>query len=239
MSDVSEALGRKCVGPAPWYWETFPSLGEPYEWRFVPQGQSSYPNGNPVLFRRETTAASHEVTYPVLVARIYTRVLRPNESHVLLWGPRRRDGDMLIETFAINDLGAIADAATVEREPLWTAGAAATNHITIPQRLPAGRASDRYVADVGSAFEVLLLAEGPAHREAATSIYVWQPATGAIDVIPLTWFREDTNDLGYEWITRVMRDPSTGHIFGDGIRVAPFELDAQGARLPTSPHRRL
>jgi hypothetical protein len=198
MSDVSEALGRRCVGPAPWYWETFPSFGEPYEWRFVPQGQSSYPNGNPVLFRRET-----------------------------------RD-------IPLNDLGAIADAATVEREPLWTAGTAATDHFTIPQGLPAGRAPDRYVADVGSAAsEVLLLAEGPAPREAATSIYVWQPATGTVDVIPLTWFREDTNDLGYEWITRVMRDPTTGHIFGDGIRVAPFELDAQGTPLPTGPHRRL
>jgi len=81
---------------------------------------------------------------------------------------------------------------------------------------------------------VLLLAEGSAPREAATSIYVWHPGAGSIDVIPLSWFREGTNDLGYEWITRVMRDPTTGHILGDGIRIAPFELDAEGRLLRTT-----
>jgi hypothetical protein len=101
--------------------------------------------------------------------------------------------------------------------------------------MPAGRATDRYIARAaGTDLEVLLLAVGPAPREAATSIYVWHPAAGTIDVIPLSWFREDTNDLGYEWITRVVRDPKTGNFLGDGIRMAPFELDGHGRLLRTA-----
>jgi hypothetical protein len=229
MSDVSKLLDRGSAGPAPWYWKTFPSFGERHEWRFVPTGPIGYPNGNPVLFERQPGGVE---AHPVLVVRIYSRVLRADGDHVLLWGPRRRENDLLIESFPVDELVAVAEAAAAEREPLWTAAAPALDHITIPQGLPAGRAPGRYVARAASTdLEVLLLADGPSPRKAATSIYVWHPAAGSVDVIPLSWFREDTNDLGYEWITRVMRDPTTGHILGDGIRLAAFELEADGRLL--------
>jgi hypothetical protein len=228
-------LDRGGVGPAPWYWKTFPGFGESYEWRFVPAGPTGYPNGNPALFARQAWDVDATRARPVLVVRIYARVLRSNEGHVLLWGPRKRESDLLIESFALGELRPVAEGAAAERQPLWTATAPATDHLTIPQAFPEGRAPGRYVVRAASMdLEVLLLADGPDPRKAATSIYVWHPAVGTIDVIPLTWFREDKNDLGYEWITRVMRDPKTGHFLGDGIRIAPFELDSHGRLLRTT-----
>jgi len=38
-------------------------------------------------------------------------------------------------------------------------------------------------------------------------------------------------DLSWEWPTRVARDPRTGRIRGDGIRIAPFTLDESLRRL--------
>jgi hypothetical protein len=235
VNGLSKVLDNGCVGPAPWYWKTFPSFGERYEWRFVSAGPIGYPNGHPALFERHPRGVEGSAARPLLVVRIYARVLRSNEGHVLLRGPRRRASDLLIESFALGELRPVAEGAAAEREPLWTAAAPATDYLTIPQALPAGRAPGRYVTRAASMdLEVLLLADGPDSREAATSIYVWHPAVGTIDVIPLTWFREDTNDLGYEWITRVMRDPKTGNFFGDGMRMAPFELDGHGRLLGTT-----
>ena len=81
--------------------------------------------------------------------------------------------------------------------------------------------------------EVLLLAEGPSADDAATSIYAWHPGEGTVDVMPQTWFRQDTHDLGYQWITRVARDKRSGGLFGDGIRIAPFVLNADGTSMRT------
>jgi len=84
--------------------------------------------------------------------------------------------------------------------------------------------------------ELLLIADGPPAREddlsaPVTSIYAWHPATGKIQVLPQEWLTEAEYDTGYQWITRVVRDPQTGHIIGDGVRLFQFELDNNGTRL--------
>ncbi len=63
---------------------------------------------------------------------------------------------------------------------------------------------------------------------AATALCVWWPREGRARFVPLAWFNEDSMDLGYQWITRCARDPETGWMFGDGIRVDPFAVDESG-----------
>jgi hypothetical protein len=55
-----------------------------------------------------------------------------------------------------------------------------------------------------------------------------------VHVLPRYWLVEGPFDLGYQWITGVTRDPSTGRIVGEGIRLSVFELDESGTRLLTS-----
>src|SRR5205823_3278189 len=70
--------------------------------------------------------------------------------------------------------------------------------------------------------ELFLLAPGPPPSGMGlstpkVSIYVWHPVEGKIEVLPQEWFTANEMDLGYQWITRVTRDPETGHIVGGGI----------------------
>jgi hypothetical protein len=161
--------------------------------------------------------------------------LRANDGQILLWGPRHQENDLLIETFVLGELQQIAARAPDDAR-IWITTAKPTERLTIPAGLPAGRAPDRYIARAASTLgEVLLLADGPSRHDAASSIYAWTPGSGTVDVMPQTWFNERAADLGYEWITRVRRDLRSGHILGDGIRIAPFELDEHGGWLREMP----
>jgi hypothetical protein len=51
------------------------------------------------------------------------------------------------------------------------------------------------------------------------------PGSGTLRLYPQDWFNDGRVDLGYQWVTRVARDPETGRIHGDGIRIDPFSLD--------------
>ena len=50
-------------------------------------------------------------------------------------------------------------------------------------------------------------------------------------MLPQTWFTAGKYDIGYQWITRVTRDPATGRILGGGIRIGNFELAEDGMGL--------
>jgi hypothetical protein len=60
---------------------------------------------------------------------------------------------------------------------------------------------------------------------------VWAPGSGKIDVLPQLWFTAQRLDLGYQWITKAVRDPRTGRIVCDGTRIAPFELNSDGTTI--------
>jgi hypothetical protein len=51
------------------------------------------------------------------------------------------------------------------------------------------------------------------------------PGSGTLRLYPQDWFNVGRVDLGYQWVTRAARDPKTGRIHGDGIRIDPFILD--------------
>jgi hypothetical protein len=52
-----------------------------------------------------------------------------------------------------------------------------------------------------------------------------RPREGSIALYPQDWFNSGGLDYGYQWVTRVARDPATAHIHGEGIRISPFVLD--------------
>ncbi len=41
------------------------------------------------------------------------------------------------------------------------------------------------------------------------------------------WWNEGNFDFGYQWITRVAREPATGNLAGDEIRFEPFIMDPE------------
>ncbi|HOE26576.1 MAG: hypothetical protein IT574_01145 [Candidatus Aureabacteria bacterium] len=99
--------------------------------------------------------------------------------------------------------------------------------------LPSGRHN---LADLPPAFatieETLVLADycpngKPSNYfdQMCRAIFAFDFRGGRVEVIPQDWFNDGKYDFGYQWITRVARDPDTGRILGDGIRLGFFRLD--------------
>lgn len=57
------------------------------------------------------------------------------------------------------------------------------------------------------------------------ALLVANPKQSVYRLYPQDWFNSSDLDFGYQWITRVARDPQTGRVHGEGFRLKPFELD--------------
>jgi hypothetical protein len=92
--------------------------------------------------------------------------------------------------------------------------------------------------------EVLVLADfGP--KEAASNhwdkmcraIFAFDFKAEQVTVLPQQWFNEGNYDFGYQWITRVQREPKSGQIVGEGIRLGNFKLDQSGTQIQEWLHQ--
>ena len=91
---------------------------------------------------------------------------------------------------------------------------------TIPTDLEAGRRDFDYPGPVKDVEETLVLTSSP------TKIFDLKPKEGLLEVFPQDWFNDGEWDFGYQWVTRVARDPNSGKIVGEGIRIGRFVLDS-------------
>jgi len=66
---------------------------------------------------------------------------------------------------------------------------------------------------------------GPQSGHANQALLVANPSERHIRLYPQDWFNDGRVDLGYQWVTRVVRDPRTNRVRGDGIRIGAFVLD--------------
>ena len=78
--------------------------------------------------------------------------------------------------------------------------------------------------------ELLLVTSYPAagKDDPACAILALAPGTGTVEVLPQKWFTASKVDVGYQWVTRVARDPVSHRLVGDGIRIGKFELTDDG-----------
>jgi hypothetical protein len=212
-------LVEGAVGPTPWYWKTFSPLtvdGVAYSWRRA--------DGPVVFLEREET--------PVLALGFYARPLPASEGHLLVWRPER--GTLIASIFELGRLVSLEGLRPSGERPDWGVGSRTdpVDEIEIREGLSGGiHRSQSYCSPLADHDEILLLADGPSGSPAATSIYVWRPRAGEVEVVPQEWFTAEEFDLGYDWITRVVRDPRTGRLAGDGIRISPFLLADDGRTL--------
>lgn len=105
--------------------------------------------------------------------------------------------------------------------------------LELSSRLAAGTHAVDVPAEFRDIDELLLVGPYPAtsNVDAACAILLLHPRAGEVTVLPQTWFTANKCDIGYQWITRVTRDPATGRIIGGGIRIRNFELTEDGMGL--------
>ncbi len=69
-----------------------------------------------------------------------------------------------------------------------------------------------------------VVAHGPRNQ----AIWVMKPSENMIEVLPMDWWNHGDYDYGYEWASKIARDPKTGNVVGEGVRILPFLLDKSG-----------
>jgi hypothetical protein len=70
-----------------------------------------------------------------------------------------------------------------------------------------------------------------AKTDPSCAILVLDTSAGRLRVLPQRWFTAAKFDTGYQWITRVARDPVTHRLVGEGMRIQRFELTEDGCDL--------
>ena len=226
------SLLSNVVGPAPWYFKSFPKVetaSRRYEWRRN-EGQRT----------REFSVCLHpegEDGCISLAIAMYTRVFAISPNLLGIWFEESRririfviDPDSLID-FSISE----PLPASIQDYGGFHAGPVLADYWTSTD-LEAGE----HRIELPSAFlgmqNLLLLGEYARIREAACSaIFEIRPGSAPgsrrLCVYPQKWFNLDDYDLSYQWITRTTREPVDGRLVGDGIRIPPFILTEDGCRV--------
>ncbi len=227
---LSELI-QGAIGPAPWYWETFPAVtgasGKQYGWRFHPQGSE--------LAYLVTLHLPGEPEKPRLALNTYCRPFVIDDNSFGVWCPEGRNLRFVAfdpDSMKSFDFMEIAGWFKNSSERMYAA-TAPISEFSVPTTTSAGTHPFQYPKEFQPVSELLTVSALPstAADEASTAIFVLYPNAELVEVLPQKWFTPRTFDLGYQWITRVTRDPESHRIIGDGIRMGSFELTDDGTDM--------
>jgi hypothetical protein len=228
MPDSLAALVSSSIGPAPWFWQTFPAVrgasGKTYEWRYGgDQGELAY---------LVTLHLQGETSRPRLALNTYCRPFLLADGKFGVWCPEGRnlrfvafDPDTLKSFDFIEIVGWFKNSAErifavappeAEFEVQLTT-AAGTHPLEVPEVF---RSLDELF--IPTSYKAM------ANTDPAFAIFVLYLQAGLIEVLPQNWITTATHDIANNWITRATRDPSSHRIVGEMSKVGAFELQPNG-----------
>jgi hypothetical protein len=229
-SRTRELLTRT-VGPAPWYWKTFPSFksraGQTFVW--TDHGTEG-PLGYLISLGLE-----QEPQKPRLALNTYCRPFLVDDGQLGIWCPEGRhvrlacfDPDTLKAFYFAEVAGWFkqsADRIYAATEP--------TADFEVPLDLPAGTHSIEVPAELRPVKELIAPTSYKAMSDddPAFALFVFYLHAGLVEVLPQRWFTRAQYDVGRQWITRAARDPESHRIFGECFGVGTFVLQEDGCRL--------
>ena len=233
-------------GPSPWYLRrpglTLPSARGPLRWRDLGAGGAGA--GKSVLTDAGGAA--------LLVVDFHCYVRPLTAPRFLIWHPEGGGGgaentastSVRFRVFDADELTPITDidAAVAAMRPTGQIVAHRGREIAsavVPTSIPDGRNHVAFPDALHELNELLVLAHSTSgavqsnyHDQMHLRLWVIRPREGIVDVIPQDWFNNGNFDFGYQWVTRVARDPKTGRIVGEGVRLpAAFILSRNCRRV--------
>ena len=225
------ALLQKTVGPAPWYWETFPSIrgaaGQSFVWQF-------HGNQGPLGYL-VSLSLSTEPDIPRLALNTYTRPFPMQGSTFGIWCPQGRYIRMALfdaEQLKPFEFESVAGWFKQSTERIYSATAPIAD-FEFDGMLPQGTHNVQFPPEFRSIDELQLVSSYPAKakEDPHAAVYVAYPHAGLVEVLPQRWFTANDFDIGYQWISRVTRDPETHRLVGEGVRIGGFELTEDGCNI--------
>jgi len=227
---LRETVAR-AIGPAPWYWRSFPALalpgGERLFWRH---------HGEQGVLGYVVTLGSEPPTEQARLAlNTYSRPFLVPPSYLGVWCPEVRALRLSCfdpDTLRAFELAEIAgwfkqspDRIYAKTEPVAEfevplALEPGLHKIDVPPQLAA---VDELIAP--TSFKAL------SQDDPAFALFVLYPHAGLVEVLPQRWFTAAQYRVGPQWITRAIRDPDSHRIVGECFGVGSFVLKEDGCRL--------
>jgi hypothetical protein len=241
MDNVNTAALReqlaRTIGPAPWYWKTFPefarSSGAPLVW--TSQGEQG-----PVAYV-VSLAPQDEPDKPRLALNTYCRPFLIPSDRVGIWCPEGRNLRFAcfdpgqLKAF---DLGEIAGWFKQSPDRIYSATEPLAD-FEVPLQLSPGTHSIDVPAELRDVEEVIVptsyAAEGI--NDPAMALFVFYFHAGLVEVLPQRWFTAAQYKVGPQWISRAARDSESHRIFGECFGAGSFLLQEDGIRLDRWLHK--
>ena len=228
MSDTTQQILSRAIGPAPWYWQTFPSLNSNSGQRFIWRNHGDAGE----LAYLITLALEQEPNRPRLALNTYCRPFFIPPGNLGIWCPEGRnlrfacfDPDTLKKFDYMEIVGWFKQSG----ERIFSATEPAAE-FEVPVTLEAGTHKIEVPQEFRVVDELLIPTSYPAKTkdDAAMAIFIVYPQAGLVEVLPQKWITANTHDLGSNWVPRLTRHPVTHRIVGELTRVGMFELSEDG-----------
>jgi hypothetical protein len=219
------------VGPAPWYWQTFPNIQSHSRQSFV---WTHHGAEGPVA-HLVTLGLEQEAATVRLALNTYCRpfLLAPNFLGV--WCPEGRNIRLVCfdpDQLKAFDVAEVAGWFKQSSERIYSSTAPIAD-FEVPLSLTAGT----HKIETPSAFSAIDELIVPTSYKPMTqddpafALFVFYLQAGLVEVLPQKWFTAAQYQVGQQWITRAARDPESQRILGECFGVGTFLLEEDGCRL--------
>lgn len=219
------------IGPAPWYWQSFPGLhlsdGRQLNWtHHGAEGSLGY------------LVSLHEAgspDAPLLALNTYCRPFLVPPSSLGLWCPEGRSLRFLgFDPAALKpfDFAEIVGWFKQSSDRVYAATAPAAE-FEVALALGAGTHKIEVPPELQTVEEIIVPTSYPARSadDPAYALYVCYLHAGLVEVLPQRWFTSAQYEIGRRWIPRAVRDPESHRIAGECFGVGNFLLQQDGSRL--------
>lgn len=219
------------VGPAPWYWKTFPSFRSLAGQRFL---WTHHGDTGPVAHL--VTLGLEQDADPVRLAlNTYCRPFLVPPHFLGIWCPEGRsirvtcfDPDQL-KAF---DMAEVAGWFKQSSDRIYATTAPIAD-FDIPLSLGPGTHKIEVPAELRTVDEIIVPTSYKAisNDDPAYALFVLYLQAGLVEVLPQKWFTAAQYQVGKQWITRVARDAESHRFFGECFGAGLFLLEQDGCRL--------
>jgi len=235
MSELDTARLRKIlsqtVGPAPWYWETFPAVLYRSSQRLV---WKHHGTEGPIA-HLVTLGLEQEPDKIQLALNTYCRPFMVPPHFLGIWCPEGRnirlacfDPDQL-KAF---DLSEVAGWFKQSSERIYSATAPIAD-FEVPLSLSPGTHKIEVPPEFAEIDELIAPTSYKAmtNDDPAFALFVFYLHAGLVEILPQRWFTAAQYRVGQHWITRVARDPESHRMVGECFGIGSFLLEEDGCRL--------
>jgi len=235
MSQIDSSRIRKLlsqtVGPAPWYWETFPAFRSLSGQRFV---WTHHGTEGPIALL-VTLRLDQEADLARLSLNTYCRPFFVPPHYLGVWCPEGRNIRLVCfdpDQLKAFELAEVAGWFKQSSERIYSATAPIAD-FEIPLTLGPGTHKIEVPSSLAMVDELIVPTSYKAmtNDDPAFALFVVYLHAGLIEVLPQKWFTAAQYRVGQQWITRAARDPESHRIVGECFGMGTFLLEADGCRL--------